>query len=75
MPGREYWHIRKFAGDFLTTWRFAVGDVPSLTGLKYLSTIEEVVFWLLVVIILLLFVLVFINFVVASGMKSHQKAV
>ena len=68
--GSEYKTIGKFAGYFLTVLRISLGDFGFDTS-QYLEPEENIMFWILWVIIVVISCIIFLNFIIAETGKSY----
>lgn len=70
VPGQEYFHIGKFLGYFITTLRISMGDFDFAAS-QYLDYEENIMFWILWVVVVYVACIIFLNFIIAETSKSY----
>lgn len=72
-PARDYQAIGIFAGDFMWTLRLSLGDPAACEAAKSIGEIENIIFWLVWLLITIVTAIVFLNFIVAEASASYAK--
>ena len=70
--GVEYHHIGLNFGNFIDAFRISLGDYASIGTAFFLTTEENVLYWIVWALIVLIGCIVFLNFVIAEACHSYE---
>lgn len=70
--GVEYHHIGLNVGNFIDSFRISLGDYASIGTAFFLTTEENVLYWIVWALIVLIGCIVFLNFVIAEACHSYE---
>ena len=71
-PGVEYKNIGRFWGNLITIVRMSVGD-NDFGASNYMDYHNNIVFWIIWVLILYIMCIIFLNFIIAEASASYEK--
>jgi hypothetical protein len=72
--GIEYHDIGRLTANFIETFKISVGDFDSvIEGSSYLNNNDNIIFWIVFMMILTLTCIIFLNFVIAQASASYEK--
>ena len=72
-PAKDYEAIGLMAGEFMWTLRLSMGDSAAVEAAKVLDRDENIIFWLMWLMITIVTAIIFLNFIVAEASASYVK--
>lgn len=72
-PAKDYQAIGLLAGDFMWTLRLSLGDPAAVEAAKQLGFSENLIFWVMWLLITIVTSIIFLNFIVAEASASYVK--
>tara|TARA_B110000285_G_scaffold209509_1_gene250565 strand:+ start:844 stop:1173 length:330 start_codon:yes stop_codon:yes gene_type:complete len=70
-PGAAYKFIGMFVGTFLTTIRTSMADFEIIKLSPYLEFWQNVIFWILWLLVVIINTMIFLNFIIAEASASY----
>lgn len=72
VPNAEYQKIGLFFGYIFSTLRVSIGDFD-FDGANYLSPNENLLYWIIWLIVVIVTCIIFLNFIIAEASASYEK--
>ena len=72
-PAKDYQAVGLMAGDFIWTLRLSMGDGAAIEAAKKLAVPENILFWLMWLLVTIITSIIFLNFIVAEASASYVK--
>lgn len=72
---KEYKAVGLMMGEIIWTLRFSLGDFSGIAASAFLTYGENIIFWILFILIVGITNIVFLNFIVAEASASYAKVV
>lgn len=70
-PGAAYKYIGMFVGTFITTIRTSMADFEIIKLSPYLEVWQNVIFWVLWLLVVIINTMIFLNFIIAEASASY----
>lgn len=70
-PGAAYKYIGMFFGTFITTIRTSMADFEIIKLSPYLNFWQNIIFWLLWLLVVIINTMIFLNFIIAEASASY----
>jgi hypothetical protein len=72
-PAKDYYAIGLMLGELMWTLRLSLGDAAAIEASKKLALNENLIFWMIWLLVTILTSIIFLNFIVAEASASYVK--